>query len=107
MRPAQEGEEPFGVISAASAVVGDGDIGRWKSKYLKTKFGDYDLTPEGERKLNPAFNPEQEYTPREERLEWDRVGLVGKLRLRKGQPVGDRWIKMQDITGDVKEWLVR
>ena len=45
--------------------------------------------------------------PREERPEWDRVGLVGKLRLRKGQPVGDRWIKMQDITGDVEEWLVR
>jgi hypothetical protein len=59
------------------------------------------------RKLNPEYNPEIDYVPREQRPEWDTVGLMGKLRLRKGQPVGDRWIKMRDVSDDVEEWLVR
>lgn len=59
------------------------------------------------RKLNPAYDPAHEYIPRSERPEWDTVGLMGKLRLRKGQPVGDRWIKMRDVSADVEEWLVR
>jgi len=39
--------------------------------------------------------------------------MMGKLRLRAGQPTGDRWIKMRDIATDddgnvtVEEWLVR
>lgn len=59
------------------------------------------------RKLNPDYDPDQEYTPREQRPEWDCVGLMGKLRIRKGQPVGSRWIKMRDISDTVEEWLVR
>jgi len=59
------------------------------------------------RKLNPDYDPNQSYIPREDRPEWSAVGLVGKLRLRKGQPVGDRWIKMRDISETVEEWLVR
>ncbi len=56
--------------------------------------------------LNPEFDPELEYVSRADRAEWDVVGLLGQIRLRKGQPVGSRWIKMRDITEDVEEWLV-
>ena len=59
------------------------------------------------RALNPAYDPDQEYIPREERQEWDAVGLMGKLRIRKGQVTGARWIKMRDISDNVEEWLVR
>jgi hypothetical protein len=59
------------------------------------------------RALNPAYDPDQEYIPREERPEWDAVGLMGKLRIRKGQVTGARWIKMRDISDNVEEWLVR
>jgi hypothetical protein len=59
------------------------------------------------RKLNPAFDPDLEYIPREDRPEWACVGLLGKLRVRKGQPVGSRWIKMRDVSSEVEEWLVR
>ena len=31
------------------------------------------------RKLNPAYDPTQPYTPRLERPEWDAVGMIGKL----------------------------
>jgi hypothetical protein len=59
------------------------------------------------RKLNPEYDATQEYISREDRPEWSPVGLVGKLRLRKGQPVAERWIKMRDISATVEEWLVR
>ena len=214
IRQAQDGEQPIGVISANPSVIGDGDIDRWKGKYLRDDFGaflweDYealswteivtetetvrkqatepqeqtreviemldgkavkrtiadtvqvplfdefplvdeagndlgihrvprmvevqhettkelprsyaaDEVPEGifvpadaeraiqqRRKLNPAYDPAQEYVPRAERKEWDTVGLMGKLRLRKGQPVGANWILMRDVSADVEEWLVR
>ena len=59
------------------------------------------------RMLNPAFDPTQEYLSRADRPEWAMVGLMGKLRLRKGQPVDARWLKMRDISVEVEEWLVR
>lgn len=233
IRPALPGEEPIGVISANPSVVGDGDIDRWKGKYLRDAFGAYiwedyealnwsevvtetetvqeqaseaqertrevievvdgiavkrtvtetvqvplfdefplvdeagqpimvatsetladgsqniievqaihreprmvevqrqttrdiehsyaaDEVPDGvavpadaervtqqRRTLNPEYDPSQEYTPRADRPEWDTVGLMGKLRLLKGQPTGARWIKMRDVSADVEEWLVR
>lgn len=59
------------------------------------------------RKLNPAFDPQRKYVPREMRKEWSAVGLVGKLRLRKGQPVAPQWQKMRDVSDAVEEWLVK
>jgi hypothetical protein len=59
------------------------------------------------RVLNPDYDPTRTYVPREERPEWDAVGMVGKLRIRVGQPIGDRWIKLRDISSNVEEWLVR
>ena len=59
------------------------------------------------RKLNPSWDKSKTYISREDRKEWGMVGLMGKLRLRKGQPTGDRWIKMRDVSDTVEEWLVR
>jgi hypothetical protein len=59
------------------------------------------------RTLNPDWNPDTDYVSREDRKEWDTVGLMGKLRVLKGQPVDARWIKMRDVSDTVEEWLVR
>ena len=59
------------------------------------------------RKTNPDWDKDMAYISREDRKEWDTVGLMGKLRLRKGQPTGTNWIKMRDISDTVEEWLVR
>ena len=65
------------------------------------------------RRLNPDYDETLTYVSREDRQEWDAIGMMGKLRLRAGQPTGDRWIKMRDIATDddgnvtVEEWLVR
>jgi len=63
--------------------------------------------PYKHRRLNPDYNPETAYVSREDRPEWDTVGLMGKLRIRKGQITGARWIKMRDVSDTVEEWLVR
>ena len=59
------------------------------------------------KKLNPDWDSSLTYIPREERKEWDVVGLVGKLRMHKGQPTNPNWRKMRDISDSVEEWLVR
>ena len=59
------------------------------------------------RKANPSYDPSKTYTAREDRKEWDTVGLVGKLRVKKGQVTGSSWIKMRDISSNVEEWLVK
>jgi len=59
------------------------------------------------RKLNPDYDADQAYVSREDRKEWATIGMMGKLRIRKGQQTGDRWIKMRDVSDTVEEWLVR
>jgi len=63
--------------------------------------------PYEHRRLNTDYDPTIPYVPREDRPEWDAIGLMGKLRIRKGQPTGTRWIKMRNISETVEEWLVR
>ena len=58
-------------------------------------------------RLNPDYDPDLTYVPREERDEWVIVGLVGQVRILEGQPVNDRWIKMRDVSDAVEEWLIR
>ena len=107
IREAVAGDDPIGVISGNPSVVGDAAWNKWSGKYLRDEFGSYLLDENGDRQLNPAYDPDVEYIPREQRPEWDCVGLMGKLRIRKGQITGSRWIKMRDISDTVEEWLVR
>jgi hypothetical protein len=58
-------------------------------------------------KINPEYDETKEYIPRQDRPEWNCVGLLGQLPLRKGQPVAPSWIKIKDISNDVELWLVR
>ena len=58
------------------------------------------------RKLSDNY-VEAPYVSREDRPEWSTVGLMGKLRIRKGQPVATSWIKMREISASVDEWLVK
>ena len=97
----------IGVVSGNPAVVGDGAWNKWAEKYLKDDFNNYILDSNGHRQLNPSYDSTKVYTPRAERQEWDAIGMVGKLRIRKGQQTGTRWIKMRDISDSVEEWLVR
>lgn len=107
IREALVGEDPIGVISGNPSMVGDAAWNKWSGKYLRDDYGSYILDEDGYRQLNPDFNPDEEYIPRDQRSEWDCVGLMGKLRIRKGQVTGSRWIKMRDVSDNIEEWLVR
>ena len=97
----------IGIISGNPAMVGDGAYTKWNDKYQKDDFGTYLRDENGYRILNTNYDETKDYVPRENRKEWDTVGLMGKLRLRKGEPTGTNWIKMRDISDTVEEWLVR
>lgn len=56
---------------------------------------------------NPDYDPEKEYMPRSDRKEWAAIGLLGQLRVRKGQPTGERWIKLANVNEEFDRWLVR
>jgi hypothetical protein len=97
----------IGVISANPAMIGDNDMERWRGKYLRDDFGSYDLDSNGDKQLSSDYDEAQSYVSREDRVEWDIVGLMGKLRIHKGQPTGSNWIKIKDISAGIEEWLVR
>lgn len=87
----------LGVVSAEPTVVGDVQSEIWHNMYLKDVYGSKIIeTVEVEEtideygkvvpshverrwKLNPDYNPETEYISREQRPEWDAIGIVGKL----------------------------
>lgn len=107
IRIAGESDQPIGVISGNPAVLADSGETRWVEKYLRDEFNRPVVDDKGVRVLNPIYDPEHAYIPRQQRQEWSPVGLVGKLRLRKGQPVAASWLKMRDISESVEEWLVK
>ena len=82
----------------------DGQVVKTKAVVTSTDANGNNLR---RRKLNPDYDSSKSYETRESRKEWEAIGLMGKLRMRKGQPTGDRWIKMKDITDSIEEWLVR
>ncbi len=46
-----------------------------------------------------TYDPTKAYIPRKDRKEWDAIGMVGKLVVRRGQPVGTRWLLMKENIG--------
>lgn len=87
----------LGVVSSEPTVVGDIHSETWRDMYLRDVFGsriqeivevEESVDENGrtipahvERRwvLNPDYNPEEKYVSREDRPEWDAVGIVGKL----------------------------
>ena len=59
------------------------------------------------RKLNPDYDPSRQYVSREDRDEWVVIGLLGQVPVLKGQHMGDRWVKMRNISETVEEWFIK
>lgn len=104
IRLAQAGDDVLGIISGTAAVLGDSAEMHWKHQYLTDEYGRtiFDMVEEFAEivdeetgkvtktsvgffphpRLNPEYDPEVTYIPREERPEWDKVGMMGKLYTR-------------------------
>jgi len=59
------------------------------------------------RKRNPDYDEERTYAPREERDEWNLIGLLGQVQIKANEPTRPSWIKMKQISDSVDLWLVR
>lgn len=104
IRPAMPGDDVLGIVSGTAAVLGDSAAMHWKDKYMTDEYGRilYDMVEETieylvqdtnelikvsmgavpQPRLNPYYNPEETYIPREDRPEWAKVGMMGKLYVR-------------------------
>lgn len=108
IRFANPEDEILGTISANPAILGDNYECNWNGKYLTDEFGRilYDKVEEfvdipkvdketgkttiekkslgffDHPRINPEYNPEQEYINRRDRSEWAMVGMLGKLLVR-------------------------
>jgi hypothetical protein len=110
IRVAIEGDTNIiGVIrpKGAALFLGNNEAQKWNGKYLKDDYGAYILNENGHRTLNPNYDSTITYVSRENRVEWNVVGLVGQIPITKGQVVNPNWIKMKDISSTVEEWLVK
>ena len=91
----------LGIVSVAPAIIGDSYQDDWKEKYMTDDWGRiqyHDVSVEEVRdnlgniivpahtELQPQINPDwdstEQYIPREKRLEWSPVGMIGKLLVR-------------------------
>lgn len=106
---AEAGDVVIGAVSAAPTLVGNSDWNRWQGKWLKTKYGAYDLDAEGDRQLNPAWDGStyEEHIPRDERKEWAKIGIVGFVIIDDGQVTGDNWINFGSLGQGVSRWLLK
>jgi hypothetical protein len=131
IRPCTDKANAIGVISSTPTVVGNSDGGtgdEWVNKYEKDVWGNYIMESYSyeetigidnngapvvrtvntvRKKLNPLYNPDVVYIPREQRPEWNVVGLLGQIRVLKNQPIPDRWIWLKDLSSEVALYLVR
>ena len=99
---AEPGDYILGIISALPSVVGNSDE-NWRGRYVLDEFGGFiteefeyeekildkdtgeirTITKTGTRyKENPEYNPTLSYIQREDRPEWDTVGMMGVLAVR-------------------------
>lgn len=104
--PCPEGQEPIGVVSATAGFIGNNPLA-WHGKFVTDSLGR--RTGGIAFNYNPDISGEADanYTPRTSRPEWATVGLLGRIRVKAGQPTASNWIKIRDIDSQVSEWLVR
>jgi cyclophilin family peptidyl-prolyl cis-trans isomerase len=122
----QDSNNAIGVISSRPMIVGNAEDGtgdEWVGKYLKDEWGNF-ITEEYEyvdiddnnneiikigirNKINTNFDSSIEYIKREDRPEWNIVGLLGQIRILKNQQIPNKWIKLYDVNDDIAMYFVR
>jgi hypothetical protein len=100
-----------GVIRSKAAGNSCGIVGNaaglyWAGKYLQDEYDDIIIDETGNFTDNPAFDPAEVYIPRENRPEWNLIGLLGQLTVNNGETVNPRWVLMK-IKTNTKKYLVR
>ena len=103
---ATAGQTPFGVVTGRAAFVGN-TAGSWHQRYLKDEYMRTIKDENGDDVPNPEFNSACTYFTREQRAEWDPIGMLGKISIRVGEVLNPNWMKLRVISPTVEEYLVR
>lgn len=110
VKVATTGDKVIGVVRPKTApltLLGNTAWNRWTNKYQKDTYGGYILDPQGRKVLNPDFNPNEVYVPREKRPEWVIVGLMGQIPVNDNSIIPNTWINMGSVTPGVTLYFVR
>ena len=117
IRKANAGDYILGIVSGNPCIIGNSDEA-WLGRYVFDEFGDYvyeekeidvehtdpktgEVTTTKETittyKLNPDYDPTQEYVHRKDRKEWDAIGWIGVLSVRDdGSCTPGKYCKVAD-----------
>ena len=106
VRAAADGEIPTGVISATACFVGNKGLD-WHGRYEKDNFGKLILDTDNCPKETKEYNPQLEFVSREERPEWNIVGILGKVYIKKGSPINPNWIFLKDANEEADLYLIK
>lgn len=110
IRAANKDDDVLGIVSGTAMVLGDNAAYEWKDKYVTDAYGRIVYNEPIEEfaehieyvdptdpstwvtvrestglhvypKINPDYDPTRDYVSREDRKEWDAIGLLGKLHV--------------------------
>ena len=126
---AEEGETVIGAISGTGAMVAGTASFSWNGRFKRDEWGReiYEQLKDENGNLLYAdaetraqivktnrieteeYDPslENSYVPRELRKEWDIVGLLGQIRVRKTAVIPSNWVKLKEIDSVKDLYLVR
>ena len=126
---AEEGESVIGVISGTAGFASGAHAFSWQGRFKRDEWGRGVYEEQKDEngnliysdaetraqivKVEPVeteeYNPslENSYVPRELRKEWDIVGLMGQIRVRKTAVIPSNWVKLKEIDSVKDLYLVR
>lgn len=95
IRPAEKDDLMLGVISETAGVILGESSFHWSGRYVKNEFGGcvYEEQKDANGQMvmapkeNPDYRPEEDYASRDERDEWNIVGLIGQVYVRCDETV--------------------
>jgi len=126
---AEAGEPVIGVISGTAGFIGGGHAISWQGRYKHDEWGREVFEVLKDENGNVLYSDpetraqivktnrieteeydsslENSYVPRSLRKEWDVVGLVGQIRVRKTAVIPNNWIKLKEIDSVKDLYLVK
>ncbi|AGG54705.1 hypothetical protein PROG_00052, partial [Prochlorococcus phage P-SSP10] len=122
---AAEGDAVIGVVSGTAAFTANCAAMGWHGKYIRDEWGRYrfdlvkdedgnqlysDLNKKHEKITlveNPDWDQTKEYYSRDERKEWDKIGIIGQCYVRKAAVIPSSWIKLKEIDSTKDFYLIK
>ena len=124
---AADGDTVIGVVSGTAAFVGNAGSMTWHGAYLRDEWGRFRLElvkdedgnqlygdpdngnvqPKVNLMPNPDWDESIPYHRREDRKEWDAIGIIGQCYVRKTAVIPSSWIKLKEIDSVKDFYLIK